>query len=244
MAPITITEGFIRDVSTGSTPGQHLDEPCEVGDIVADPKQEWKVVTRKKKMDCTPTRTMKVYSKDTNALSDPLVGRRHGRSKFWAIQGDDESDEEEMDVATPTTDEFLHQAMTAGYTVAEVLEAKEQLVMAEIEVSSTSSNLYPRKCPLVDKLIHSLVNRQTPIKPWKGPLPPPRISQPRTFGDALITNAVTFLRGKRMPPPSLKTVLLSTSEEMQVSIGKTPTSIKARRKPSTIKNLKSWAILT
>jgi hypothetical protein len=183
---------------------------CGTGDLAVESEEGWKVVTRRKR-NSTPRRN-KVNHTISQAFSDQVADRRYGRSKFWTAHDNDASEDEEVKSTTPTIKEFLQEATAAGYKTSDLLEAEEQLVMAQIEVNSTP-NLYPRKCPLADELIDSIVNRKTPIKPWKGPLPPPQISPLRTIGDAPITNVKIYSKGKRLPPPSFKTVLVSTNSE-------------------------------
>jgi hypothetical protein len=50
------------------------------------------------------------------------------------------------------------------------------------------------------------------MKPWKGPLPQPRISPPQTLGDAVIKNSFIRLRGGQKIPRSFKMALPSTTQ--------------------------------
>jgi hypothetical protein len=47
-------------------------------------------------------------------------------------------------------------------------------------------------------------------RPWKGSLPKPRISPPKTLGDAVIKNSYIRLRGGQMIPRLFKMALPST----------------------------------
>jgi hypothetical protein len=56
------------------------------------------------------------------------------------------------------------------------------------------------------------LSHQTSVKPWKGPLPKPRTSPPKTLGDAVVKKLFIRLRGGRSVPVSFKMALPLTNK--------------------------------
>lgn len=112
----------------------------------------------------------------------PVHGVEPLKSKFWALGEDsDESDvdEAELATATPSTPVFINEALDAGFTI-------EQLAMAEQALDSGISSS-PTALRLPKVIVSEMVRRNLARMPWKGPLPGPRVSPPRTLGDFLAT---------------------------------------------------------
>jgi hypothetical protein len=100
-------------------------------------------------------------------------------SKFWASGEDSddlEKDEADPGLATPSTTTFINDALDAGFTI-------EQLAMAEQALDSGKS--FSPTAQLPKAIVSEMVRRKLALKPWKGPLPGPRVSPPRTLGDYL-----------------------------------------------------------
>lgn len=110
------------------------------------------------------------------ALAADASGRpphRHGVeplvTRFWATgDSDDES------------------------SIAEEIEEEQEvddLVQADKELAAitTSNSGKPplHKTPLTNKIMDAMIQRRRCGRPWQGPLPPPRVSPARTFGDEL-----------------------------------------------------------
>jgi hypothetical protein len=69
-------------------------------------------------------------------------------------------------------------------------------------------------CPMANKIVKALApERQIThsMKHWVGPLPKPRVSPPKTLGDAVIKNSHIRLRGGQMVPMLFKMSLPSTA---------------------------------
>ncbi|TVU03629.1 hypothetical protein EJB05_50817 [Eragrostis curvula] len=99
--------------------------------------------------------------------TDPIGDRRLGRSRFWALE--DEEDQDDM-VATPSTEGVVRAAEAAGYTIQEVIQAEKELLANETKITG------------------KVMERTIASKSWKGPLRPRRESPLRTIGDAFIKN--------------------------------------------------------
>lgn len=96
-------------------------------------------------------------------------------SKFWAQAGDSEEDDSDDDELS--TSDFINRAAYEGFSLDQLLRAQKALDSGS--KSSCSSGVLLAKS-IVSKLVHRKVNGA----PWKGPLPAPRVSPPRTLGDA------------------------------------------------------------
>ncbi|CAN6361771.1 unnamed protein product [Urochloa humidicola] len=129
----------------------------------------------------------RVVSRAVEASARPR--RIHGveriNSKFWAREDSDSdsSVDEELIAEDISTPEFIAEAAAAGFSWQELQQAEREL--ASPEVSSKSGIEETRSLPsLASRIVSALVQRKTENRPWKGPLPPPRVSPPRTLGDA------------------------------------------------------------
>lgn len=80
----------------------------------------------------------------------------------------------------PSTPEFVNEAVEAGFTV-------DQLLRAERALSSGNNSPIAKDILLSKEIVKKLVSQKRQLIPWKGPLPKPRISPPRTLGDCLAT---------------------------------------------------------
>jgi hypothetical protein len=128
--------------------------------------------------------------------------------KFWVTTDDIENDEdEEVAITTPTKEEIVVAAMRAGFSVEDLIQVENEIdnmekvscsspSRAEFRCSSPSSTEF--RCPLSSKIIKAIVRGKSLKhyeKPWQGSLPKPRISPPKTIGDAVIKNSFIRLRG-------------------------------------------------
>ena len=84
----------------------------------------------------------------------------------------------------PSTPEFIKEALEAGFTL-ELLSRAENAFNSGSTPSSSDLKL-------ANSIVSKMVERKIDGRPWQGPLPPPRVSPPRTFGDALA--AATYQR--------------------------------------------------
>jgi hypothetical protein len=143
--------------------------------------------------------------------SDPGCDCRTGR--FWALEEKTEDDEEEL--TTLTTDEFIEAASHAGFSIEELLQAEAKLQDVG-KISQASPGSAEFRCPRASKIIPEIARGKSlkdHMNPWKGPLPKPRVSPPRMLGDAVIKNSCIRLRGGRLVPQTFKMVLSSTNIE-------------------------------
>jgi hypothetical protein len=105
------------------------------------------------------------------------------RSRFLAMGSDAEDSEESVEEGTPTSQALIQEALQAGFTIDQIRLAEEDLT------SPTTSSLKVRnssKLSLSSQIVDVwMENRRKKVQPWKDPLPKPRKSQLRTFGDAL-----------------------------------------------------------
>jgi hypothetical protein len=150
--------------------------------------------------DWTPLNTGKqTYFKSLSA--DPGGHRQFGR--FWA-QGEE--------ISTPTMEEMITAASRKGFTIEELIKAEELLAAEKVSFQSPSSSDF--RCPLSTKIIKAVTHERSlkyKVKPWTGPLPKPRVSSPKTLGDAVITNSRIRLRGGQTVPMLFKMSLPSTN---------------------------------
>jgi len=84
----------------------------------------------------------------------------------------------------PSTPEFIKEALEAGFTL-ELLSRAENTFNSGSTPSSSDLKL-------ANSIVSKMVVRKTDGRPWQGPLTPPRVSPPRTFGDAIA--AATYQR--------------------------------------------------
>jgi hypothetical protein len=105
---------------------------------------------------------------------------------------------------TPTKEEFIAAAARSGIQFEDLIHAENEIAAAE-KVSFSSPSSAGFKCP---PLASKIVKHHG--RPWKGSLSEPRISPPKTPGDAMIKNSCTRLRGGQLIPRLLKMALPST----------------------------------
>jgi hypothetical protein len=104
---------------------------------------------------------------------------------------EDQSDEDE-EITTQTTDEFIAAVARVGFTLQDLIQAENEIESAE-KVSFSSPLSSDFRCPLSGKIINAITRERSlkcDGKPWKGSLPKPRISRPKTLGDAVIKKLV------------------------------------------------------
>lgn len=116
------------------------------------------------------------------------------KSKFWS-QGDESEDSEDEEPASPSTPDFVSRAMEAGFTA-------DQLLRAEHALSSGNKSPQSEDVFLSKLILDKLISKKNQLDPWRGPLPKPRISPPRTLGDVLAA---------ALPTASMGTPLRSSS---------------------------------
>jgi hypothetical protein len=84
------------------------------------------------------------------------------------------------------------------------------------EVRQLSTYSLHARYPQAGRIIRAIIREKSlkhHTKPWSGPLPRPRISPPRTLGDAVIKNSYLRLKGGRLMPQSFKMALPSMIQE-------------------------------
>jgi hypothetical protein len=94
------------------------------------------------------------------------------------LEGDSDDDEEE-EIKTLTTAEFMEGAQLAGFSVEELLQAEAEL--HDDNKVGRSPGINEFHCPRASKIIKESARDKAlrhKMKPWKGPLPMPRISPP------------------------------------------------------------------
>jgi hypothetical protein len=141
----------------------------EVGDAIGD--EEWRRVEGREALSRTVA-----WAAEACRRPSPVHGVSPIRSKFWA--GGEDSEDDEPDVPTaqsPSTPEFVKDAMDAGFTIGQLIKAKQVLSSGK---SSTTDNVH-----LPSTIISTMVKKKLVGTPWQGPLPAPRVSPPRTLGD-------------------------------------------------------------
>jgi hypothetical protein len=100
------------------------------------------------------------------------------------------------------------------------MENKQTTPTAVDEVSNSSPIHYAGNCPRVNSIAKISLSKGAPknsIIPWQGRLPKPRISPPKTLGDAVIKNCVECVRGGQLVPTSFKMALPSAIENLIIS---------------------------
>jgi hypothetical protein len=121
------------------------------------------------------------------ATTTPLRPHVHGvrprfRLRTWASQeSDSESDDESL--ASP---ELMREAFAEGFLTCDIQEEEE-----ELQTPNPTEIRELKQGSISKKLIYTWVrNRRDKVKPWQGPLPPPRVLPPRTIGDALAATTI------------------------------------------------------
>jgi hypothetical protein len=161
--------------------------------------------------------------KQNHCTSLSVPGGHRQLRRFWVPL--DESDDE-ADIATPTTEELISAASREGFTIEELVTAHAELEAAE-KVSFPSPSSSNFRCPLANKIVKALTRDRSlkhQMKPWSGPLPKPRISPPKTLGDAVIKNSRIRLRGGRTVPMLFKMSIPSTTNASISSSSPTQTN--------------------
>ena len=77
----------------------------------------------------------------------------------------------------PSTPVFVREALEAGFTIDQLSRAEKAL----------DSGMHSGDARLAYSIVSTMVQRKLAGRPWQGRLPPPRISPPRTLGDAMAT---------------------------------------------------------
>jgi hypothetical protein len=130
---------------------------------------------------------------------------------LWKILGDGRRGGGEEVITTPTTEEFIVTVAHVGFTIENLIQAKKEIESSE-KVTHSSPSSPDFRCPLSSKIIN-VIARERSLKhygqPWKGKLPKPRMSPPKTLGDAVIKNSYIRLRGGQLIPRSFKMALPS-----------------------------------
>lgn len=107
-------------------------------------------------------------------------------SRFWAlgVESDSDADAESNSDESMSTPDFIQQAQEVGFSFAQLIEAEE-----ELNVSTKKAQV--KEGSMANKIVEALVRHRTSgIRPWRGKLPPPRVSPPRTLGDAMASAKV------------------------------------------------------
>jgi hypothetical protein len=133
--------------------------------------------------------------------------------RFWVKSDVLSEDDEGKEIATPTKEEFIEAAPHAGYDAQDLIQAENEIVdMEKVSFSSPASSYFC--CPISSKIIKAIARGKSlkhNRKPWQGSLPKPRISPPRTLGDAVVVkNSYIRLRGGQLQLKSFKMSLPST----------------------------------
>lgn len=133
------------------------------------------------------------FSAPTKHFASETRGETRPRaigSRFWVLDGGDSEEEEEQVchreeevVGSVQKGSIVRKAMAEGFTLDEILSAGEYLLCTN---SSPKAHSFPGstrtkgKNHLVDRLVAAVCRKKVSMcKPWKGPLPSRRISQPR-----------------------------------------------------------------
>jgi len=130
-------------------------------------------------------------------------GMEFPSSKFWRGNMDSDESDEEVDeeiiveegnpstpdpfaapaeVWSPSTPELIAVAAEVGFSTQDLLQAEHELNEGTLVSATSSSGCTP---PLAKRIISALVQHRVKPTPWRGQLPPPRVSPPRTLEDAL-----------------------------------------------------------
>jgi hypothetical protein len=116
---------------------------------------------------------------------------------FWtgdgasvSTQEEDEAGSEETDTAsiqTMDTKEIVKQAGDAGFTELELRQAEE-----EVLISPSSKKCSSSAGTLAKQIIDKIAETKKKPQPWSGQLLKPRISLPRTIGNAIAKAKVIY----------------------------------------------------
>lgn len=126
--------------------------------------------------------------------ADPLAGRRSRAygSKFWPLAGDlssDEEDETEEDCGRslkPGQQEWTSAVLCSGSDVAPVVLPSVVELTSNVRLPSCAAGpVTARKGVRNGQLAGAAAPPPSKTKPWRGPLPPARVSPRLTLADAL-----------------------------------------------------------
>jgi hypothetical protein len=172
--------------------------------ITKDAEAEW--ILDKEKM----ARGMEIAMPTTSTSSHRILGVEDRLSyRFWARDGEEDSDEDseggqeqdedDSSMQTLNSPEFCWVAMEVGFTESELLQAEE-----EVKISPNSKKYIALEGSLASRVIKDIISNKK-VKPWSGPLPPPRISPRRTIGDAIaMAHVRTNPQNRQFIPDSFK----------------------------------------
>jgi hypothetical protein len=83
-----------------------------------------------------------------------------------------------------STPALVREALAAGFTVDHLRQAEDELVTPSAETPKVCAKM--KEGSITGKIVETWVtNRRSKMKPWSGPLPPPRHSPLQTLGDAM-----------------------------------------------------------
>jgi hypothetical protein len=145
-------------------------------------------------------------SKQGMCSSDVNMVGRFSYGKFWASVN--EFSEEEVQNTSPS-DVLIAKAARSGFQADDLIQAGKEIVAAE-EVCFASPSSAAFRCPRARKSVNAIAKDRSLKqlgKPWTGSLPKPRISPPKTLGDAVIKNSFTRRRGGQLIPRLFKMAL-------------------------------------
>uniref|UniRef100_A0A0E0B0T5 Uncharacterized protein n=1 Tax=Oryza glumipatula TaxID=40148 RepID=A0A0E0B0T5_9ORYZ len=120
---------------------------------------------------------------------EPLCALGDERSEDEVDREERRSEEEVQGGSVLPEESFVKKAIDQGFTVDEILKAGEHLLCMssspKVSLCSMNSGFVGNR-KLAKKMVEKVVNQKTTTcKPWKGPLPKARVSQPLTFGDVI-----------------------------------------------------------
>jgi hypothetical protein len=150
--------------------------------------------------------------------ADTQGTRSSSFGKFWASvdEQSEEETEEEVQITSPS-DVFIADAARNGFQAEDLIQAEHEIVAAEKDCYASPSSAAFR-CPKTRKIVNATANDRSLKqhgKPWKGSLPKPRISLPKTLGDAVIKNPYTRRHGGHLIPRLFKMALPSTIHSLK-----------------------------
>jgi hypothetical protein len=148
--------------------------------------------------------------------------------------------DEEDDFATPSTDDVVARVAEIGYSVEDLIEAEDELTAtAHEEVSSlmvAGNSRVPRKGngSLARRIVRDLVRHISKPRQWRGPLPPVRISPPRTLGDVPVKDIRSTTTWRSAPAKLKDLVLEEPSANQRQSV---PRLLRRVRSPMTMSSV-------
>lgn len=102
--------------------------------------------------------------------------------RFWARSDSDSDDGEEegQDVQDLNTPEFIRSVKAVGFSTPEITRA-----LAEIRVAPSTQRPFAPEGSMAKFIVQTMANQRRSCTPWKGALPPKRVSPRQTIGDAI-----------------------------------------------------------